>query len=90
VQPENFLLDGIAVDGRTNFPRVALADFGLSLPFNGSAPVASALYTLWWRPPEVLLGDNRATFAAEVWACGCILYELLALKVRFEDEPAIR
>jgi|JI6StandDraft_1071083.scaffolds.fasta_scaffold07450_8 serine/threonine protein kinase len=33
--------------------------------------------TLSYRAPELLLGDKRYTKAVDVWATGCIFYELL-------------
>lgn len=39
--------------------------------------------TVSYRPPEVLIGGNRAQlydFAVDTWACGCILFELLTGK----------
>ncbi len=33
--------------------------------------------TLVYRAPELLLGETRYTKAVDVWAIGCIFYELL-------------
>lgn len=33
--------------------------------------------TLWYRCPEILLGDALYTFAADMWSLACILCELL-------------
>jgi serine/threonine protein kinase len=32
--------------------------------------------TLWYRPPELLLGDTRYTSAVDVWSIGCIMAEM--------------
>lgn len=32
--------------------------------------------TLWYRAPEILLGQKRYTGAVDVWAIGCIFAEL--------------
>lgn len=33
--------------------------------------------TLWYRAPELLLGDTEYTTKVDVWACGCVFGELL-------------
>lgn len=42
--------------------------------------------TIWYRAPELLLGARHYTPAADVWAAGCILAELLALRPLFQGE----
>jgi serine/threonine protein kinase len=37
----------------------------------------SHISTRWYRPPEVILIENVYTNAIDVWAVGCIFYELL-------------
>jgi serine/threonine protein kinase len=64
-------------------PRVMLTDFGISHPFAENEPKSDALYTMWWRAPEIVFGSGRATMASEVWACGCVIYELLAFRSPF-------
>jgi serine/threonine protein kinase len=39
--------------------------------------------TLWYRAPEILLGLERYDFAIDIWAIGCIFYELITGKVCF-------
>ena len=33
--------------------------------------------TLWYKPPELLLGASEYSAAADVWSAGCIFAELL-------------
>jgi cyclin-dependent kinase 10/cell division cycle 2-like protein len=33
--------------------------------------------TLWYRPPEVLLGSELYDEAVDMWSVGCVLGELL-------------
>ncbi len=40
--------------------------------------------TIWYRAPELLLGARHYTPAADVWAAGCILVEMLALRPLFQ------
>ncbi len=35
------------------------------------------IVTLWYRPPEVLLGQPRYTSAVDLWSLGCITAEML-------------
>ena len=37
-----------------------------------------------WRPPELLLGEERYGPAIDVWSCGCILGELFEKKPLFQ------
>lgn len=51
-----------------------IADFGLARTFTvPSKPMTPNLVTLWYRPPEVLLGNSVFTPAVDMWAAGCKL-----------------
>ncbi|KAH7826340.1 putative CDK5 [Monocercomonoides exilis] len=55
-----------------------IGDFGLARAFG--IPVRSFTHevvTLWYRPPDVLLGNRKYTTAIDVWSCGCILVEMI-------------
>jgi len=57
-----------------------LCDFGLSrrasgLP--GAQPCTPDVQSLWYRAPEVLLGERRYGKAVDMWSLGCILAEWL-------------
>lgn len=36
--------------------------------------------TRWYRAPEILLGANRYDFGVDIWAIGCLFYELMTNK----------
>lgn len=58
-----------------------IADFGLARFFGlPSKPMTPGLVTLWYRPPELLMGSTQQTTAIDMWAVGCILGELLIHK----------
>ncbi|KAK9689877.1 hypothetical protein RND81_09G087600 [Saponaria officinalis] len=59
-----------------------VADFGLASFFNPekSQPLTSRVVTLWYRPPELLLGATHYGVAVDLWSAGCILGELYAGK----------
>ncbi|OIT27005.1 PREDICTED: probable serine/threonine-protein kinase At1g54610 [Nicotiana attenuata] len=59
-----------------------IADFGLASFFdpNKKQPMTSRVVTLWYRPPELLLGATDYGVGVDLWSAGCILAELLAGK----------
>ncbi|XP_057767558.1 probable serine/threonine-protein kinase At1g54610 [Salvia miltiorrhiza] len=59
-----------------------IADFGLASFFNPESkrPMTSRVVTLWYRPPELLLGATRYGVGVDLWSAGCILAELFAGK----------
>jgi serine/threonine protein kinase len=86
IKPHNFLVDGIDVPSDVasvwkhsgKFPRVFLADFGLSR-YQAYRPARVAdCYTLWYKNPESLLGDRYMAWWMDVWALGCTFYEIAA------------
>ncbi|XP_069814508.1 cyclin-dependent kinase 13 isoform X2 [Dendropsophus ebraccatus] len=69
-----------------NRGQIKLADFGLARLYSSeeSRPYTNKVITLWYRPPELLLGEERYTPAIDVWSCGCILGELFTKKPIFQ------
>ncbi|XP_021891645.1 probable serine/threonine-protein kinase At1g09600 [Carica papaya] len=56
-----------------------IGDFGLSTSFHprgSKQPLTSRVVTLWYRPPELLLGATDYGVAVDLWSAGCILAEL--------------
>ncbi|XP_078677281.1 cyclin-dependent kinase 17-like isoform X21 [Branchiostoma floridae x Branchiostoma belcheri] len=69
-----------------------LADFGLarakSVP---TKTYSNEVVTLWYRPPDVLLGSTEYSTPIDMWGVGCIFYEMSAGRPLFpgstvEDE----
>ncbi|GJN16880.1 hypothetical protein PR202_gb03905 [Eleusine coracana subsp. coracana] len=56
-----------------------IADFGLATSYdpNNTRPMTSQVITLWYRPPELLLGATHYGVGVDLWSVGCILAELL-------------
>jgi cyclin-dependent kinase 12/13 len=56
-----------------------IADFGLATSFDPARtqPMTSQVITLWYRPPELLLGATFYGVSVDLWSVGCILGELL-------------
>lgn len=69
-----------------NKGQVKLGDFGLARLFssNKERPYTNKVITLWYRPPELLLGEERYGPAIDVWSCGCILGELFQKRPLFQ------
>ncbi|KAF7494473.1 Cyclin-dependent kinase 13 [Sarcoptes scabiei] len=70
-----------------NRGQIKLADFGLARLFSAedkTRPYTNKVITLWYRPPELLLGEERYGPAIDVWSCGCILGELFRGKPIFQ------
>ncbi|KAI5635815.1 protein kinase domain-containing protein [Phthorimaea operculella] len=62
-----------------NKGEVKLGDFGLARLWSAEdrqRPYTNKVITLWYRPPELLLGEERYGPAVDVWSMGCILGEL--------------
>nr|DAD37959.1 TPA_asm: hypothetical protein HUJ06_008600 [Nelumbo nucifera] len=74
IKGSNLLLDNGGV--------LKIADFGLASFFdpNHKQPMTSRVVTLWYRPPELLLGATDYGVGVDIWSAGCILAELLAGK----------
>ncbi|CAB3384530.1 Hypothetical predicted protein [Cloeon dipterum] len=58
-----------------------LADFGLARAFSVSKTGQQNRYTnrvvtLWYRPPELLLGDRNYGPPVDLWGAGCIMAEM--------------
>ncbi|KAK9501455.1 hypothetical protein O3M35_012174 [Rhynocoris fuscipes] len=71
-----------------NRGEVKLADFGLARLYNAEdrqRPYTNKVITLWYRPPELLLGEERYGPAIDVWSCGCILGELFLKRPLFQQ-----
>ncbi|XP_061571597.1 cyclin-dependent kinase 15-like [Cololabis saira] len=70
LKPQNLLISYLG--------ELKLADFGLarskSVP---SQSFSSEVVTLWYRPPDVLLGSTDYSTALDIWGTGCIFVEML-------------
>ncbi|KAK4781970.1 hypothetical protein SAY86_016072 [Trapa natans] len=74
IKGSNLLIDNDGV--------LKIADFGLASTFdpNKKHLMTSRVVTLWYRPPELLLGATDYGVGIDLWSAGCILAELLAGK----------
>uniref|UniRef100_A0A4W6F205 Protein kinase domain-containing protein n=1 Tax=Lates calcarifer TaxID=8187 RepID=A0A4W6F205_LATCA len=84
LKPQNLLINDKG--------ELKLADFGLarakSVP---TKTYSNEVVTLWYRPPDVLLGSSEYSTQIDMWGVGCIFYEMAAGRPLFpgstvEDE----
>lgn len=56
-----------------------IADFGLAnfSNFGTKQPLTSRVVTLWYRPPELLLGATDYGPSVDLWSVGCVFAEIL-------------
>ncbi|PAV87544.1 hypothetical protein WR25_24672 [Diploscapter pachys] len=68
-----------------NRGELKIADFGLARRFyaDQQRPYTNRVITLWYRPPELLLGEEHYGPAIDVWSVGCILGEFFVRKPLF-------
>lgn len=82
LKPQNILVDA-------SF-NIKLADFGLgraaSIPLRN---YTSQIITLWYRPPELLLGCEYYDASVDVWSLACIMVEIHTLIPLFMGDSEI-
>eukprot|EP00759_Apiculatamorpha_spiralis_P040372 PhF_6_TR38966/c0_g1_i1/m.58308 len=67
-----------------------LADFGLARAFHvPTHTFTHEVVTLWYRAPEILLGEKHYCMAVDMWSVGCIFAELCRRKVLFRGDSEI-
>ena len=67
-----------------------ICDFGMARIFNiNSNLMSQEVVTLWYRPPEILLGQKNYTSSVDLWAIGCILFELITSEVLFSGKSEL-
>ncbi len=83
IKPQNILVFN---DGTLKY-----ADFGLArgsgIPLNGK--YTHEIVTLWYRPPEILLGQADYDQRVDVWSLGCVLYEIGENDALFQGDSEI-
>ncbi|KAJ5795192.1 hypothetical protein N7457_001791 [Penicillium paradoxum] len=64
------------------------ADFGLARFFSKSRQLdyTNRVITIWYRPPELLLGETRYGPAVDLWSAACVCMEMFTKKAVFPGE----
>lgn len=74
IKPANLLV--------TNHFQLKLADFGLARSIvschgvDRNFDLSVNVVTLWYRPPELLVGSQRYNCQVDIWSAGCVLAEM--------------
>ena len=82
LKPQNLLIDKEGI--------IKLADFGLARAF--SIPIKTLTHeilTLWYRAPEILLGQKEYSTPVDMWSVGLIFYEMAHKKPLFMGDSEI-
>jgi serine/threonine protein kinase len=67
-----------------------LADFGLARAFVPPIrPFTHEVVTLWYRPPEILLGSRTYSLPADLWGVGCIVAEMITKRPLFPGDSEV-
>jgi len=68
-----------------------IADWGLARSWNAEMKrLTNRVITLWYRPPELLLGYVDYTPKIDMWSTGCIIAEMFRRKALFQEHEEPR
>jgi len=82
LKPQNLLLD--------RYGRLKLCDFNLSRLYGISTrPFTQEVVTLWYRAPEILLGQTLYSTPVDMWSVGCIFAEMVSKLPLFPGDSEI-
>ncbi|EEP79061.1 hypothetical protein UREG_03907 [Uncinocarpus reesii 1704] len=72
----------------SNQGQLKFADFGLARFFSKSRQLdyTNRVITIWYRPPELLLGETRYGPAVDVWSAACVYMEMFTKKAIFPGD----
>ena len=84
LKPQNILI--------SSDKKVKIADFGLARQYHFNLEklnMTKNQATLWYRAPELLLGEQNYGTGIDMWSLGCILAELVIRKPVFMGDSQI-
>lgn len=82
LKPQNLLIASNGI--------IKVADFGLGRAFGVPVRVYThEVVTLWYRAPEILLGNPRYSCPIDIWSLGCIFAEMATKRPLFQGDSEI-
>lgn len=82
LKPQNLLISSSNL--------LKIADFGLSRAFVLPMPeYTHEVVTVWYRPPEILLGVRVYSIQVDIWGVGCIIAEMASGSPLFRGDSEI-
>ncbi|XP_038884698.1 cyclin-dependent kinase G-2 isoform X2 [Benincasa hispida] len=73
-----------------NQGELKICDFGLARQYGSPLkPYTHLVVTLWYRAPELLLGERQYSTAVDMWSLGCIMAELLSKEPLFNGKTEV-
>ena len=81
LKPQNVLVSSSDV--------LKIGDFGLARQFQPDRSYTLEVCTLWYRPPELLLGAKTYGAELDVWSAGCVLHEMRTNSPAFSGDSEI-
>uniref|UniRef100_A0A7S2RU23 Cyclin-dependent kinase 2 homolog n=2 Tax=Rhizochromulina marina TaxID=1034831 RepID=A0A7S2RU23_9STRA len=70
--------------------KLAVCDFGLARKYgNPIRPYTHNVVTLYYRPPELMLGARKYSTELDMWAVGCIFAEMITGDILFRGNGEI-
>mmetsp|Transcript_158573 Transcript_158573/g.280028 ORF Transcript_158573/g.280028 Transcript_158573/m.280028 type:complete len:444 (-) Transcript_158573:60-1391(-) len=74
----------------TNAGVLKVADFGLARHYGEPLRVYSKnVITMWYRAPELIMGQKQYTTGVDIWSVGCVLAELFLRKPIFAGKSEL-
>lgn len=72
----------------SNTGRLKYADFGLARFYTKSRKLdyTNRVITIWYRPPELLLGETQYGPEVDIWSAACVFVEMFTKKAIFPGE----
>ncbi len=72
----------------SNTGELKLADFGLARFYqkNGKQDYTNRVITIWYRSPELLLGETQYGPAVDIWSAACVLVEIFTRHAIFPGD----
>ena len=65
--------------------KIKIVDFGVSRKTSKNSTMTKYIGTSYYMAPELIKGENYNN-KVDIWSFGCVIYELLSLKLCFYDE----